>query len=56
VAVGSRWGGMPLNGRRGDAGAAPIGSLFTLRAGGPCERVGPAFNRHPVYRPVVSDR
>jgi hypothetical protein len=56
VAVGSRWGGTRLNGRRGDTDAAPIGILFTLAAGGPCERVAPAFIRHPVYRPVVSDR
>jgi hypothetical protein len=55
VAVGSRWGGTQLNGRRGDLDAAPIGILFTLAAGSPCERVAPAFNRHPVYRPVVSD-
>jgi hypothetical protein len=56
VAVGSRWGGTQLNGRRGDTDAAPIGILFTLAADGRCERVAPAFNRHPVYRPVVSDK
>jgi hypothetical protein len=56
VAVGSRWGGTRLNGRRGDADAAPIGILFTLAADGPCERVAPAFSRHPVYRPVVAGR
>ncbi len=54
VAVGSRWGGTQLNGRRGDADAAPIGILFTLAPDGPCERVAPAFIRHPVYHPVVS--
>jgi hypothetical protein len=56
VAVGSRWGGTQLNGRRGDVDAAPIGILFTLAADSPCERVAPAFNRHPVYRPVVLDK
>jgi hypothetical protein len=56
VAVGSRWGGTRYNGRRGDTDAAPIGILFTLAADSPCERVAPAFNHHPVYRPVVSDR
>jgi hypothetical protein len=56
VAVGSRWGATRLNGRRGDTDAAPMGILFTLAADGPCERVAPAFSRHPVYRPVVSDR
>jgi hypothetical protein len=56
VAVGTRWGGTRLNGRRGDEGAAPIGILFTLAGDGPCERVAPAFSRHPVYRPAVSDR
>jgi hypothetical protein len=56
VAVGSRWGGTRYNGRRGDADAAPIGILFTLAGDGPCERVAPAFLRHPVYRPVVSGR
>src|SRR5262249_6706078 len=56
VAVGSRWGGTQLNGRRGDTDAAPIGILFTLAADSPCERVAPAFSRHPVYRPVVSDK
>jgi hypothetical protein len=56
VAVGSRWGGTQLNGRRGDTDAAPIGILFTLAADSPCERVAPAFNGHPVYRPVVSDQ
>jgi hypothetical protein len=56
VAVGSRWGGTRLNGRRGDTDAAPIGILFTLAADSSCERVAPAFIRHPVYRPVVSDR
>jgi hypothetical protein len=54
VAVGSRWGATQLNGRRGDTDAAPIGILFTLAADSPCERVAPAFNRHPLYRPVVS--
>jgi hypothetical protein len=54
VALGTRWGGTQLNGRRGDPDAAPIGILFTLAADSPCERVAPAFNRHPVYRPVVS--
>src|SRR5262245_1770203 len=53
-AVGSRWGATQLNGRRGDTDAAPIGILFTLAADSPCERVAPAFNRHPLYRPVVS--
>jgi hypothetical protein len=56
VAVGSRWGRTQLNGRRGDTDAAPIGILFTLAADSPCERVAPAFNRHAVYRPVVSDK
>jgi hypothetical protein len=56
VAVGSRWGGTRLNGRRGDTGAAPIGILFRLAADSPCERVAPAFIRAPVYRPVVSDK
>jgi hypothetical protein len=56
VAVGSRWGATQLNGRRGDTDAAPIGILFTLAADTPCERLAPAFNRHPVYRAVVSDR
>jgi hypothetical protein len=56
VAVGSRWGGTRLNGRRGGPDAAPIGILFTLAGDGPCERVAPAFIRHPVYRPVVSGR
>jgi hypothetical protein len=56
VAVGSRWGGTQFNGRRGDADAAPIGILFTLAAESPCERVAPAFIRHPVYDTVVSDR
>ena len=54
VAVGSRWGGTRFNGRRGDTDAAPIGILFTLAADSPCERVAPAFNRHPVYRPVLA--
>ena len=40
VAVGSRWGGTQLNGRRGDTDAAPIGILFTLAADSPCERRG----------------
>jgi len=56
VAVGTRWGGTRLNGRRGDAGAAPIGIVFTLAGDGPCERVAPAFALHPLYRPVVSGR
>jgi hypothetical protein len=56
VAVGSRWGGTQFNGRWGDGDAAPIGILFTLAGDGPCERVAPAFTRHAVYRPVVSDR
>jgi hypothetical protein len=56
VAVGSRWGRTQLNGRRGDTDAAPIGILFTLAADTPCERVAPAFNRHPTYRPVMSDK
>jgi hypothetical protein len=56
VAVGSRWGGTRLNGRRWDTDAAPIGILFTLAEDSPCERVAPAFNRHPLYRPVMSDR
>jgi hypothetical protein len=56
VAVGARWGGTQLNGRRGDTDAAPIGILFTLAADSPCERVAPAFSRHPVYRPVVADK
>jgi len=55
VAVGSRWGRTQLNGRRGDTDPAPIGILFTPAADTPCERVAPAFSRHPVYRPVVSD-
>jgi hypothetical protein len=53
VAVGSRWGGTQLNGRRWDTDEAPIGILFTLAADSPCERVAPAFFRHPLYRPVV---
>jgi hypothetical protein len=56
VALGSRWGGTQLNGRRGDVDAAPIGILFTLAADSPSERVAPAFSRHPVYRPVVADK
>jgi hypothetical protein len=56
VAVGSRWGGTRLNGRWGDADAAPIGILFTLAEDSPCERVAPAFSRNPVYRPVMSER
>jgi hypothetical protein len=56
VAVGSRWGATQLNGRRGDTDAAPIGILFTLAADSPCKRVAPAFNRHPLYRPVVAGR
>jgi hypothetical protein len=55
VAVGSRWGSTQLNGRRGDTDAAPIGILFTLAEDSPCERVAPAFTRHPLYRPVMSD-
>lgn len=54
VAVGSRWGGTQLNGRRRDPDEAPIGILFTLAGDGPCERVAPAFSQHQVYRPVVS--
>jgi len=50
MALASRWGGTQLNGRRGDTDAAPIGMLFTRAADSPCERVAPAFNRHPVYR------
>ena len=38
VAVGSRWGGTQLNGRKGDTDAAPIGILFTLAADSPCAR------------------
>jgi hypothetical protein len=53
VALGSRWGGTRLNGRRRDPDPAPIGILFTLAGDGPCERVAPAFARHEVYRPVV---
>jgi hypothetical protein len=56
VAVGSRWGRTQLNGRRGDTDPAPIGVLFTLATDSPCERVAPAFNRHPLYRPVVPDK
>lgn len=56
VAVGSRWGGTQLNGRRGDTDVAPIGILFTLAADSPCKSVAPAFNRHLVYRPFVSHR
>lgn len=54
VAVGSRWGGTQLNGRRRDNDEAPIGILFTLAGDSPCERVAPAFTYHAVYRPVVS--
>jgi hypothetical protein len=54
VALGTRWGGTQNNGRRGDLDEAPIGLLFTLAGDGPCERVAPAFNHHPVYRPVVA--
>ncbi len=54
VALGSRWGGTQLNGRRGDSDAAPIGILFTLAGDSPCERVAPAFSHHELYRPVVS--
>lgn len=56
VALGSRWGGTQYNVRRGDLDEAPIGLLFTLAGDGPCERVAPAFNQHPVYRPVVSGK
>lgn len=56
VAVGSRWGATQLNGRRGDTDAAPIGILFTLAEDSPCERLAPAFYRHRLYRPVVSER
>src|SRR5262249_30248578 len=48
VALGSRWGGTQLNSRRGDLDAAPIGLLFTLAGGSPCERVAPAFSQHRV--------
>lgn len=54
VALGSRWGATQLNGRRGDQDAAPIGILFTLAKDSPCERVAPAFNQHPLYRPVMA--
>jgi hypothetical protein len=53
VAFGSRWGSTQLNGRRGDTDLAPIGILFTLAADSPCEHVAPAFNQHPLYRPVM---
>jgi hypothetical protein len=56
VAVGARWGGTRLNGRRGDTDAAPIGILLRLAADIPCERVAPAFIGDPVYRPVVADQ
>jgi hypothetical protein len=56
VAVGSRWGSTRLNGRRGDTDPAPIGILLTLAGNSPCERVAPAFSRHAVYRPVVSEQ
>lgn len=56
VAVGSRWGSTQLNGRRGDTDTAPIGILFTLAADSPCERIAPAFLRHPLYRPVVGEK
>ena len=56
VAVGSRWGSTQLNGRRGDTDAAPIGILFTLAEDSPCERVAPAFSRHPTYLPVMSEK
>jgi hypothetical protein len=56
VAVGSRWGGTRYNVRWRDTDAAPIGILFTLAEDSACERVAPAFTRHPLYRPVVSDR
>jgi len=52
VAVGSRWGATQLNSRKGDLEAAPIGILFTLAGNSRCERVAPAFNHHPVYRPA----
>jgi hypothetical protein len=50
-----RWGRTQYNVRRGDLDEAPIGLLFTLAGDEPCERVAPAFNQHPVYRPVVSE-
>lgn len=56
VAVGSRWGGTRYNVRWGDKDAAPIGILFTLAEDSSCERVAPAFTRHPLYRPVMSDK
>lgn len=56
VALGSRWGSTQLNGRRRDVDKAPIGILFSLAGDSPCERVAPAFTRHPVYGPVVSAR
>ena len=56
VAVGSRWGGTQNNFRRGDLDEAPIGLLFTLAGDSPCERVAPAYNFHPIYRPVVSGK
>jgi hypothetical protein len=54
VALGTRWGSTQNNSRRGDLDEAPIGLLFTLAGDSPCERVAPAFNHHPVYRPVVA--
>ncbi len=54
VALGTRWGGTQNNSRRGDLDEAPIGLLFTLAGDSPCERIAPAFNHHPVYRPVVA--
>jgi hypothetical protein len=56
VALGSRWGGTQNNGRKGDADTAPIGILFTLAGDGPCERIAPAFNQHPSYRPVLREK
>jgi hypothetical protein len=56
VAVASRWGATQNNSRRGDLDAAPMGIVFTLAGDGPCERVAPAFNHHPVYRGVILER
>lgn len=56
VAIGSRWGGTRYNGRFGDPDAAPIGILFTLAEDTPCERIAPAFNHHPLYLAVMSDK
>jgi hypothetical protein len=56
VALGARWGGTQNNSRHGDLDEGPIGLLFTLAGGGPCERVAPAFNQHRVYRAVASGK